>query len=334
MNTKSPFLSHSFSDAERVWLEAAAGERPFDARSARARLHDRLPFDFNPGEIDSRFYRDDKLTILGVRLFRPSDPILSTMDKLVLRVREAVLADPKIDSLSVPNLVNLTGETERLLRPAISFLFELGRFFSGTSSNSSAQIDRVWFAGASGYDAILRYRDLDAVMQSWYERADPNRQFPFLLPTMSNRASPSVSAKNALPIKRDTAFVLMSIDPARPELEDTLNAIKEACAQFSIRAYRADEIEHQDRITKVVLDEIESCEHLIADLSDERPNVYYEVGYAHALNKRPILYRKAGTRLHFDLSVHNAPEYRNATDLREQLRRRLEAILGRGPSAA
>lgn len=125
----------------------------------------------------------------------------------------------------------------------------------------------------------------------------------------------------------------MPIDPSKPELEDVLVAIREVCAAFDVKAYRADEIEHQDRITNVILDEIRDCDVLVADLSYERPNVYYEIGYAHALNKKPILYRRQGTRLHFDLSVHNVPEYRNITELRELLRRRLEAILGRSPSA-
>ncbi len=139
----------------------------------------------------------------------------------------------------------------------------------------------------------------------------------------------NVSQNSKKSVNPNTAFILMAMNPDNPELVDINNMIKDVCSTFNISAQRADDIEHQDKITDVILKNIESSEFLIADLSGERPNVYYEVGFAHACGKRPILFRKAGTKLHFDLSVHNVPEYKNLTELKKLLSKRFEHILGR-----
>jgi hypothetical protein len=65
-------------------------------------------------------------------------------------------------------------------------------------------------------------------------------------------------------------------------------------------------------------------------------NVFYEVGYAHALNKFTVLLAEEGTKLLFDLSGYRCIFYKNSIGgkrmVEEKLEQYLEAILSARPS--
>lgn len=130
-------------------------------------------------------------------------------------------------------------------------------------------------------------------------------------------------------IQPDTAFIMMWMDPKKAELEDVYMTIKRCFNNFGISAERADDIEHSGKITEEIINKIRTSEFLYADLTGARPNVYYEVGFAHALSRKVILYRKSDESLHFDLAGYNCPEYKNLSDLENKLTHRLESMIGR-----
>jgi nucleoside 2-deoxyribosyltransferase len=121
------------------------------------------------------------------------------------------------------------------------------------------------------------------------------------------------------------------MDPAHPELMDIADAVRAVFRNFGISAIRADDIEHGGLISEKVTNEIRTAEFLFADLTGIRPNVYYEIGFAHALGKNVILLRKTGTGIHFDLVGYNCPEYVNIGDLKNKLTKRLINITNRNP---
>lgn len=131
----------------------------------------------------------------------------------------------------------------------------------------------------------------------------------------------------------NVAFVMMSISATDPTLEDSLNAIKRATAQHGIEAVRVDEIEHSKKITDVILEQVRGSRFLVCDISTERPNVYYELGFAHGIGKEVILVAREGTTLHFDIKDYNVIFYKSYSDLEFRVAKRIGEAIAAQPSS-
>ena len=107
--------------------------------------------------------------------------------------------------------------------------------------------------------------------------------------------------------------------------DDIHGAIKRGCGAVGVDANRVDEVEHSGSITSLLLEQIRLHRFLISDLTHERPNVYYEIGYAHGLQKEVVLTAQKGTPVHFDIASHNVIFYESATELEDRIAKRLQA---------
>lgn len=330
---KHTFKAHKLSKAERLWLAEASVSSYPDSRRLKVKLLGRIPANFDEEKIDRRIWLNGELTLVGRWLLRPDDPMFAELGKLIVTIREKIIGDPNIDIITAEEIFKWTNLPSERVQHLMWQLAQVGGFYSGGAGAPNSEKAYISFSltGSKGFDEYLHYTGLLDVMERYYLTHQATLDHhPHLFNDFDQFAKPSTRPE--VIAKKNTAFILMAIDPKNPELQDVHQTIKEVCDKFGITAYRADELEHQEAITERVLYEIANCELLIADLTYEKPNVYYEIGYAHALHKHPVLYRKTGTRLHFDLSVHNVPEYSNNTSLRALLTIRLEAILGRRPS--
>lgn len=107
--------------------------------------------------------------------------------------------------------------------------------------------------------------------------------------------------------------------------------IKDACKEFGLEAVRADEIFGPGMIISDITKEILAAQVMIADISPVNANVYFEVGYALALQKPIILLAESQTKLPFDVSGFRVLFYANSISGREKmvegLRNHLASIL-------
>lgn len=113
------------------------------------------------------------------------------------------------------------------------------------------------------------------------------------LPTM-----PATASISAIPVDANFIFVIMSFDK---HLDPVYHSFKTAASMVGLDAQRVSDQLGDYRITDKIIENIRKAFLIIADLSLERPNVYFELGYARGLGKTVVETALEGTNLHFDI---------------------------------
>ncbi len=133
--------------------------------------------------------------------------------------------------------------------------------------------------------------------------------------------------------QRSKAFVVMQFSSPYDDVYQ--NVIKESCERFKVDCENAADIYGPGLIIQDIVDRIRRSQVIIAEVTPANPNVYFEIGYALALDKPIILLAqrpKDGSRLPFDVSGFRVLFYDDSIGgkpkLEEGLRNHLRQILG------
>lgn len=78
--------------------------------------------------------------------------------------------------------------------------------------------------------------------------------------------------------------------------------LEPAIEEFGLKLLRADKIDKPGMITKQVIDYIMKSRMVIADLSFNNPNVFYELALRHAIRKPIVQIIRAGDKIPFDIN--------------------------------
>lgn len=125
-------------------------------------------------------------------------------------------------------------------------------------------------------------------------------------------------------------FVVMQFSGFEELYTDVIEPLTK---EFGLHAYRADQVYGPGSIIEDIIRGIETAQIVIAEITPTNENVFYEVGYAHALKKPTILLvdREKKEKLPFDLSGYRCLFYQNSIGgkrkVKEGLQKHLEAIL-------
>jgi putative methionine-R-sulfoxide reductase with GAF domain len=149
-----------------------------------------------------------------------------------------------------------------------------------------------------------------------------------LLEVFAKTAAAAIEAQKELYLATNAPYVFVLI-PFSSSFHDVYElGIKNTVQSLGMRCAKVDEIEFNDSILAEIYKGIQSADIVVADMTGRNPNVFYEVGYAHALQKQVILLTQDATDIPFDLKIHNHIIYSGQiTLLRERLARRLKVWL-------
>src|SRR5215467_5107146 len=84
------------------------------------------------------------------------------------------------------------------------------------------------------------------------------------------------------PLDEKLVFVISAFTP---EMDPAYDAIVAAARTVGLRAERVKDVKGDYRITEKILAMIRRARFIVADLTHDRPNVYFERGYARGLGK-------------------------------------------------
>lgn len=122
-------------------------------------------------------------------------------------------------------------------------------------------------------------------------------------------------------------FVLMPFNEAFDDVYQL--GIKTACQSEKIYCERVDEQYYEGSMLDRIYNQIQHADYIIADMSTKNPNVFYEVGYAHALQKKVILITQEESDIPFDLKhfYHIIYSKNKLSVLNEKIKNRIDWYL-------
>lgn len=125
-------------------------------------------------------------------------------------------------------------------------------------------------------------------------------------------------------------FVLMSFNPNNPELKKIFVAIQKSIEIFnkSYKCYNLESLKGKSyKISDTAKEQISKCRLAIIDLTENKPNVFYELGYASGILKDFIITAHKDTQLLFYPREYRVILYEDAFDLQEKLLEMLPGVL-------
>ncbi|MBO1401738.1 hypothetical protein BVH62_18965 [Vibrio cholerae] len=111
--------------------------------------------------------------------------------------------------------------------------------------------------------------------------------------------------------------------PFNDKYNEDFDAIATVCNDVGLKCVRGDEEYIKGDILGHILKQLVKSRVVIANINGRNPNVFYELGLSHALEKPTLITSKSISDIPFDLRTQQLVLYKNSTDFKNQLSKAL-----------
>lgn len=130
------------------------------------------------------------------------------------------------------------------------------------------------------------------------------------------------------------AFIVMSMSEGNKELDDIRDTLEQgvqgAAEELGMPEIKVERVDDRHgatyRIDEAIFSSLENCGLILCDLTEEKPNCYFELAWAMAHQRKIIVTAKKGTKIHFDISRFNIRFWDSQRELRELVKKDAEWI--------
>ena len=206
----------------------------------------------------------------------------------------------------------------------------IGGSFGTFKAANWARLDRkpllpfACFGGAAKEVYAIESVRFDQVYGANIDRLEYDQVLKSLTTDWKKLARQTVALAEKI-VTTPSVFVVMSFTESG-QYKDLYASIQRVCSEYDYDAKRIDESNLSKRIIPEIMKQVRQSAFLIADVTEHKPNVFYELGFADGVGKEVILVASKGTELPFDVTDIPVLFWDSFTEFEDELRKRVEQI--------
>jgi hypothetical protein len=180
------------------------------------------------------------------------------------------------------------------------------------------------FGGAAKEVCLEEAKRVDAIYGGGVTKQDYESVLKSLSSDWPALATQTVNLAERMATSREV-FVIMSFAES-PQYKDLYVSITNACKKFGYIAQRVDEANDHRRIIPEIMRGIRQAAFVVADVTEDKANVYWELGLANGMDKMLIMVARKGTKLPFDVNDVPVLFWESFAEFEAALAARIERI--------